>query len=73
LTTAVDANAILPAVVVVNAASGIRVIRPPPDAIGAGGVIVAIAVVPLINTICCVGAIVVALEPGRLAVATAGT
>jgi hypothetical protein len=52
--------AILPALVQVNAPVGIKVIRPPPDAIGVGAVIVTTAVVPLINTIDVVGAIVVA-------------
>jgi hypothetical protein len=61
LTTAVDASAMFPAVVVVKMPVGISVIAPPPDAIGAGGVIVAMAVVPLINTMAVVGAIVVAL------------
>ena len=61
LTTAVDANAIFPAVVVVNIPVGIIVICPPVVEIGAGAVIVAIAVVPETKTICVVGAIVVAL------------
>lgn len=61
LTTAVDASAMFPAVVVVKMPVGISVIDPPPDAIGAGGVIVSIAVVPLMNTMAVVGAIVVAL------------
>jgi hypothetical protein len=51
----------LPAVVVVKIPVGISVICPPPRDIGDGGVIVSIAAVPLINTICVVGAIVAAL------------
>lgn len=54
------ATAILPAVVQVNAPVGIKVILPPPDAIGVGAVIVTTAAVPLINTIDVVGAIVAA-------------
>ena len=50
-----------PAVVVVNIPVGINVICPPANDIGDGAVIVAIAVVPETNTICVVGAIVVAL------------
>jgi len=61
LTTAVEARAMFPAVVVVNIPVGINVICPPVVDIGAGAVIVAIAVVPETNTICVVGAIVVAL------------
>lgn len=57
LTTAVDARAILPAVVVVNAPVGIIVMTFMP----AGGVMVAIAVVPLTKNDDVVGAIVVAL------------
>jgi hypothetical protein len=45
----------------VNAPVGIKVIVPPPAEIGAGAVIVTTAAVPLINTICVVGAIVAAL------------
>jgi hypothetical protein len=45
-TTAVLANAILPAVVVVKIPVGMSVICPPPSDIGLGAVIVAIAVVP---------------------------
>jgi hypothetical protein len=56
----VPATAILPAVVQVNAPVGIKVILPPPDAIGVGAVIVTTAAVPLINTIDVVGAIVAA-------------
>jgi hypothetical protein len=51
----------LPAAVVVKSPVGISVMDPPPDAIGAGGVIVTMAVVPLTNTIGVVGAMVVAL------------
>ena len=51
----------LPAAVHVNAPVGINVIVPPPAEIGAGAVIVTMAAVPLINVICSVGAIVVAL------------
>ena len=51
----------LPAAVHVNAPVGIKVIVPPPAEIGAGAVIVTTAAVPLINTICVVGAIVAAL------------
>ena len=51
LTIEVEAKAILPAVVVVKMPVGINVIVPPPDEIGAGGVIVAIGVTPEINTI----------------------
>jgi len=54
------ARAIFPAVVVVNNPVGIRVILPPLVDIGDGAVIVAIAVVPEINTTFVVGAIVVA-------------
>jgi hypothetical protein len=61
LTTPVDPSAIFPAVVVVKAPVGISVIWPPPREIGEGGVIVSIAAVPLMNTICVVGAIVAAL------------
>lgn len=61
LTTAVEARAMLPPVVVVNIPVGISVIVPPPVEIGAGAVIVAMAAVPLMNTICVVGAIVAAL------------
>jgi hypothetical protein len=50
----------LPAVVVVKMPVGISVICPPVVVIEVGGVIVAIAVVPLINVIVLVGAIVVA-------------
>lgn len=61
LTTAVDARAILPPdVAVVQRPVGINVICPPVDAIGPGGVIVFIVVVPEIKTIEVVGAIVVA-------------
>lgn len=61
LTTAVDASAMFPAVVVVKIPVGISVIDPPPVDIGEGAVIVTIAVVPLINVIAFVGAIVDAL------------
>ena len=61
LTTAVEARAMFPAVVVVNIPVGINVICPPANDIGDGAVIVAIAVVPETNAICVVGAIVVAL------------
>ena len=65
------ATAILPAAVHVNAPVGIKVIVPPPDKIAVGAVIVTIAVVPLINVIGLVGAIVVALAiVGAGAVAT---
>jgi hypothetical protein len=60
-TTAVPNTAILPAAVHVNTPVGIKVIVPPPAEIGAGAVIVTTAAVPLINTICVVGAIVAAL------------
>jgi len=53
--------AILPALVVVNTPVGIKVILPPPAEIGLGAVIVTIAVVPDINVIGAVGAIVEAL------------
>jgi hypothetical protein len=52
--------AILPALVQVNAPVGIKVILPPPDAIGVGAVMVTTAAVPLINTMDVVGAIVAA-------------
>jgi hypothetical protein len=45
----------------VNAPVGINVIVPPPAEIGAGAVIVTTAAVPLMNTICVVGAMVAAL------------
>ena len=61
LTTAVDASAMLPAVVVVKMPVGMIVICPPVVAIPVGAVIVTMAVVPDTNTICVVGAIVVAL------------
>ena len=61
LTTAVDASAMFPAVVVVKIPVGIKVMVPPPVDIGAGGVIVTIGVTPLINVMSFVGAIVVAL------------
>lgn len=51
----------LPKVLVVKAAVGISTMMPPPALIGDGGVIVAIAVVPLTKDTTCVGAIVVAL------------
>lgn len=51
----------LPALVVVNAPVGIKVIVPPPAEIGVGAVIVTIAAVPEIMVIAAVGAIVVAL------------
>ena len=51
----------LPALVVVNAPVGIKVIVPPPAEIGVGAVIVTIAAVPEIIVIAAVGAIVVAL------------
>jgi len=59
--TAVDASAMLPAVVVVKMFVGMMVICPPVLAIPVGAVIVTIAVVPETNTICVVGAMVVAL------------
>ena len=59
-TTAVEARAMLPAIVVVNIPVGINVIVPPPKDIGLGAVIVAIGVTPEINVIALVGAIVVA-------------
>ena len=59
--TALDASAILPAVVVVKVFVGMMVICPPVVAIPVGAVIVTMAVVPDTNTICVVGAIVVAL------------
>jgi hypothetical protein len=61
LTTAVPNTAMLPAAVHVNTPVGIKVIVPPPAEIGAGAVIVTTAAVPLIKTICVVGAIVAAL------------
>jgi hypothetical protein len=61
LTTAVDASAMLPAVVVVKMPVGMMVICPPVVAIPVGAVIVATAVVPEMNVICFVGAIVPAL------------
>jgi len=61
LTTAVLANAILPAVPVENAPVGMMVIYPPVVAIPVGGVIVVISVVPDTNTMGLTGAIVVAL------------
>ena len=57
---AVEAKAILSAVVVVKIPVGIIVIKPPFVEIGEGAVIVAIAVVPETNKIGVVGAIVVA-------------
>ena len=60
LTTAVEANAIFPPVVVVNIPVGIKVICPPVPEIGTGAVIVAIGVVPDTNAIAVEGAIVVA-------------
>jgi len=54
-------TAILPAAVHVNAPVGIKIIVPPPKDIGLGGVIVTTAIVPLINVIGVIGAIVVAL------------
>jgi len=54
-------TAILPAAVHVNAPVGIKIIVPPPTEIGLGAVIFTTAVVPLINVIGLVGAIVVAL------------
>jgi len=59
-TTAVETNAILPAVVVENMPVGIRMIEPPFVEIGEGAVIVAIDVVPETKAIGVVGAIVVA-------------
>jgi hypothetical protein len=61
LTTAVDASAMLPAAVVVKSPVGMSVIDPPPDAMGAGGVMVTTAAVPLINTMGVVGEMVAAL------------
>ena len=61
LTTAVDASAIFPAVVVVKIPVGIKVMDPPPADIGAGAVIVSIAATPLINVMAFVGATVAAL------------
>ena len=66
LTTAVEANAILPAAVVLNAPVGISTIVPPPSEIGDGGVIVAIAAVPDTKTIFVTGAMVVALAASGL-------
>jgi hypothetical protein len=57
----VPATAIFPAAVQVNAPVGINIITPPPLDIGAAAVIFTTAVVPEINVICVVGAIVVAL------------
>ena len=51
----------LPAAVHVNAPVGIKIIVPPPAEIGLGAVMFTTAVVPLINVIGLVGAIVVAL------------
>ena len=59
--TAVDAKAMLPDVVVVNAPVGIKIIAPPPEDTDEGAVMVLIAVVPLINVMYAVGAIVPAL------------
>ena len=61
LTTAVDASAMFPAVVVVKIPVGIKVMVPPPVDIGEGAVIVTIAATPLINVMSFVGAIVAAL------------
>lgn len=61
LTTVVVAKAMFPAVSVAQRPVGISIIDPPPREIGDGGVIVEIVVVPLIKTICVVGAIVPAL------------
>lgn len=72
-TTAVDASAIFPAVVVVKIPVGMKVIVPPPVDIGDGAVIVAIAAVPLINVIAFAGAIVVALAIVGAAVEVANT
>ena len=60
-TTAVDASAMFPAVVVVKMPVGIIVICPPVVAIPVGAVMVTIAVVPEIKVICFVGAMVAAL------------
>jgi hypothetical protein len=60
-TIAVEAKAMLPAIVVVNMPVGIIVICPPVVKILVGGVIVTIAVVPDTKLIKAVGAIVVAL------------
>ena len=59
-TTAVEAKAILPAIVVVNMPVGINVIVPPPNDMGLGAVIVSMGVTPDIKVIALVGAIVVA-------------
>jgi hypothetical protein len=71
LTTAVPANAILPAVVHVNTPVGIKIIEPPPAEIGLGAVIVTTAVVPETKAIGVVGAIVVALATVGAAALTA--
>jgi hypothetical protein len=55
-----DANAIFPAVVVVDKPWELMLLDPQVVEIGDGAVIVAIAVVPEINVIALVGAIVVA-------------
>ena len=60
LTTAVEASAIFPPVVVVNIPVGIRVICPPVLEIGNGAVMVTIGVTPDTNEIAVEGAIVVA-------------
>ena len=61
LTTAVDARAMFPVVSVIQSPVGIKVICPPPEVIGAGGVIVLSVVVPETKLISFVGAIVFAL------------
>ena len=71
LTTAVPSTAIFPAAVQVNAPVGINVIVPPPVEIGAAAVMFTTAVVPEINTIGVVGAIVVALAMVGAAALTA--
>ena len=60
LTTAVEANAIFPAVVVVNMPVGINVICPPVLEIGNGAVMVTTGVVPDTNVMAVEGAMVVA-------------
>ena len=59
-TTAVEAKAMLPAIVVVKIPVGIRVIVPPPSDIGLGAVIVTTGTTPDTKVISVVGAIVVA-------------
>lgn len=61
LTTAVVASAMFPAVLVAQSPVGISVICPPPAEIGDGAVMVLMVVVPEMNVIATVGAIVPAL------------